>query len=661
MAQFEVISSFTPAGDQPKAIQALSDSIVQGEKFQTLQGITGSGKTFTMAKVIEKVQKPTLILSHNKTLAAQLYREFKEFFPHNAVEYFVSYYDYYQPEAYVPGKDLFIDKDASINDEIDRLRLAATTGLYSRSDVIIVSTVSCIYGLGNPKDYKDMAVVLEEGDKIDIHVLAKNLIALQYERNDSVLERGKFRFQDEVFDIYPAYSEHVYRVVLDWQEVKEIYTLHPVTMEIIGTQNKLSVFPAKHFVTQPAQIKYAVKEMRKELETRLQYFSDEGKLVEAERLKSRIEYDIEMLETLGYCNAIENYSMHLSGRTYGERPAVLLDYFPENFLLFIDESHVTVPQIGGMYEGDKARKTNLVDYGFRLPSAKDNRPLRFDEFENLIPQCIFVSATPGKYELKHSSKIVEQIIRPTGLLDPIVEVCPTQGQIDDLIQRIKEKIAQQERILVTTLTKKMAEHLCDYLLDLGYKVAYLHSDIDTMERVEILMKLRSGDIDILVGINLLREGIDLPEVSLVAILDADKIGFLRSATSLIQTIGRVARHVNGKAVMYADKYSDAMKIAIEETIRRRAMQESYNNAHGISPQSIKKAMKDMLVRTIHIKEEGMKESLEVLKQSHNILVEKDRKKLIKTLTKRMNEHAEQLEFEMAALIRDEIEQLKSSV
>lgn len=658
MDELKVRSDFQPAGDQPSAIKKLSEEVNAGTKFQTLKGITGSGKTFTMAKVIENVQKPTLVLSHNKTLAAQLYREFKEFFPNNAVEYFVSYYDYYQPEAYVPGKDLFIDKDASINDEIDRLRLAATTSLYSRSDVIIIATVSCIYGLGNPQDYRNMAIIMEVGDELDIKKFRDGMIGLQYTRNDSVLERGRFRMQDEVIDVYPAYAEKVFRIVLDWDTVQHIYELDPITMEITKEQSKLWIFPAKHFVTQEEQIKYAVGKMREELAEQYQKFLDEGKLVEAERLKSRIEYDIEMLETLGYCTGIENYSMHLSGRNYGDRPAVLLDYFPKDFLLFIDESHVTIPQIGAMYEGDKARKTNLVDYGFRLPSAKDNRPLKFHEFEELINQCIFVSATPSKYELTHSKDVVEQIIRPTGLLDPLVTVLPTKGQIEDLVQRIRERIKNNERVLITTLTKNMSEHLSDYLSEMGFRIAYLHSDIDTIERVEILTKLRQGKLDGIVGINLLREGIDLPEVSLVAILDADKVGFLRSATSLIQTIGRSARNVNSHAVMYADKYTDAMKAAIEETHRRRKLQEEYNKKHGITPQTIKKAVKDILVRTIQLKEDITKEDIKMLKKSHNLLVEKDRKKLIKELTKRMEACAENLEFEEAAIIRDEIAQIR---
>lgn len=661
MDEFKIVSNFQPKGDQPNAIETLFQGLENNIKYQTLRGITGSGKTFTMAKIIERKQKPTLILSHNKTLAAQLYREFKEFFPENAVEYFVSYYDYYQPEAYVPGKDLFIDKDSSINDEIDRLRLAATTSLYSRSDVIIVATVSCIYGLGNPTDYKGMSIVLETEQEIDLYNLRNKLIELQYARNDTALERGKFRMQDEVFDIYPAYSDCIYRVVLDWNTIKTIYTLNSVTMEIVNEQNKLLIFPAKHFVTQPEQIKRSVVDIKQELTQRQKHFLSEGKLIEAERLKSRVEYDIEMLETLGYCNAIENYSMHLSGRTYGERPAVLFDYFPDDFLMFIDESHVTVPQIGAMYLGDKARKDNLIEYGFRLPSARDNRPLMFHEFEQQINKCIFVSATPGKYEMKHSTVVVDQLIRPTGLVDPKIEVCPTKGQIEDLVQRMRGRIQQGERILITTLTKNMSEHLSDYLSELGFKVAYLHSDIDTMERVEILTKLRAGKIDAIVGINLLREGLDLPEVSLVAILDADKVGFLRSTTSLIQTIGRAARNVNSEAVMYADKCTDAMKSAIDETARRRSLQEQYNTAHGITPQTIQKSVQDILVRTIQIKEDIALDVVKVLKAKHNILVEKDRKKLIRELSRRMKEYSENLEFEEAAVLRDELVQIKEKI
>ncbi len=653
-----VVSQFEPAGDQPKAIDELSKGIENGKKFQILKGVTGSGKTFTMAKTIEKLQKPTLIISHNKTLAAQLYREFKEFFPNNAVEYFVSYYDYYQPEAYVPGRDLYIEKDALINDEIDRLRLSATTSLYSRNDVIIVATVSCIFGLGNPTDYQNMTVVVQVKEELDIIKLREKLISLQYSRNDAVLERGNFRIQDEVIDIYPAYEECIYRIVLDWDTVTAIYKLHTVTQEVIKQQDKLWVFPAKHFVTTSEKIKGVSKKIKQELDIQYKKLLDTGDIVAAERLKSRTEYDIEMLLGLGSCTGIENYSRYLSGREEGERPSVLLDYFPSNYLLFIDESHVTIPQVGAMYEGDRARKENLVKYGFRLPSAKDNRPLTFKEFESIIPQCTFVSATPGKYELQTTQDVIEQVVRPTGLLDPKITVLPTKGQIDDLIFRIKDCIKKNERVLVTTLTKKMSEQLSDYLNDVGFKVEYLHSEIETVERVEILTRLRQGTTEVVVGINLLREGIDLPEVSLVAIFDADKIGFLRSTRSLIQTIGRAARHIHGQVVMYADKESDAMKEAIEETERRRALQHAFNEKHGLQPKSIQKAVKDILVRSTLIKQDATEETVRVLKESHNLLVEKDRKKLIKALEKQMREHAERLEFEEARILRDEIQEIK---
>ena len=654
----QVVSKFAPAGDQPKAINELSKGIEQKKQFQILKGVTGSGKTFTMAKTIEKLQRPTLVISHNKTLAAQLYREFKEFFPNNAVGYFVSYYDYYQPEAYVPGKDLFIEKDSAINDEIDRLRLAATTNLYSRNDVIIVATVSCIFGLGNPSDYRDMTVIVQIEEELDIMKLRQKLIALQYNRNDAVLERGNFRIQDEVIDIYPAYEECIYRIILDWERVQKIYKLDPVTQEIIKEQSKLWVFPAKHFITTDDKIKSVLQKIKKELELQYKFLIDKGDIVSAERLKSRTEYDIEMLISLGSCAGIENYSRYLSGREAGERPSVLLDYFPSNYLLFIDESHVTIPQIGAMYEGDRSRKENLVKYGFRLPSAKDNRPLTFKEFESVIPQCVFVSATPGKYELQATNDVVEQVVRPTGLLDPKITVFPTKGQIDDLIFRIKDCIKKNERVLVTTLTKKMAEQLSDYLNDMGLKVEYLHSEVEIVERVEILTRLRQGKIEVVVGINLLREGIDLPEVSLVAIFDADKIGFLRSTRSLIQTIGRAARHINGQVVMYADKTSDAMKEAIEETERRRELQHEFNEKHGLKPKSIQKAVQDILVRSTHIKKEATEETVRVLKESHNLLVAKERKKLIKKLEKQMYEHSECLEFEEARVIRDEIQEIK---
>ncbi|MEM5948367.1 excinuclease ABC subunit UvrB [Spirochaetia bacterium 38H-sp] len=658
MPEFKVVSPFSPAGDQGKAIRLLSDGVMRGYTRQTLKGITGSGKTFTMAKIIEEVQKPTLIISHNKTLAAQLYREFKEFFPDNAVEYFVSYYDYYQPEAYVASRDLYIEKDADINEEIERLRLSATTSLMERPDVIVVATVSCIYGLGNPRMFKEMRIRLDKGQDFDLQKLKQKLVSLQYERNDNVLSRGAFRIRGDVIDIYPAYLEHVYRIELDWDRIERISVLHPVSAEVLEERDTLFIYPAKHFVMPETQIRMALDDIRKELEARYEELTSQGKIVEAQRLKSRTEYDLEMLEELGYCSGIENYSRPLSGRKPGERPAVLIDYFPDDFLTFIDESHVTIPQLRAMYAGDRSRKESLVEYGFRLPSALDNRPLRYEEFDSIVPTIIYVSATPEQEELSRSSQVVEQIIRPTGLLDPEVEVRPTEGQMDDLYAEITERVKKKERVLITTLTKKMAEDLTDYLLSLGIKVRYLHSEVETIERVEILRDLRAGEFDVLVGINLLREGLDLPEVSLVAILDADKIGFLRSTTSLIQTMGRAARNAAGKVIMYADKVSDAMERAIEETRRRRRIQEEYNREHGITPETVKKSVQDILIRKRKEKEESQKEEIEVLKRGYNILIAKERQKLISLLKKEMLEHAKNLEFEKAAILRDEIEKLK---
>ncbi len=658
MKTFKVVSDYEPAGDQPEAIKALVSGLKNGDKFQTLKGITGSGKTFTMAKIIEAVQRPTLVISHNKTLAAQLYREFKNFFPENAVEYFVSYYDYYQPEAYVPSRDLYIEKDASINDEIDRMRLSATFSLMERRDVIVISTVSCIYGLGLPETYRDMRITIEKGKPVDSSEFKKHLVSLQYTRNDAVLERGSFRVRGDVFEIFPAYMEEAYRVDLDWDTVASIVKFNPLTGETVMDYEELSVYPAKHFVLKEDAVPNAVARIKVELEEQLARFHAQNKLLEAERLKTRTEYDIEMLQEMGYCPGIENYSAPIAGRSPGEPPATLFHYFPEDFLLFMDESHVTWPQVGAMYEGDRSRKQNLVDFGFRLPCALDNRPLKIDEFESMLNQVIFVSATPREVESKRSSRIVEQIIRPTGLLDPVITVRPTEGQMEDIYCEVKKRIEKNERSLILTLTKRMAEDLTDYLGSLGLRVKYIHSEVETIERVEILKGLRSGDFDVLIGINLLREGIDLPEVSFIAILDADKIGFLRSATSLFQIAGRAARNANGEVVMYADKISPAMKETMDETARRRRIQEEYNRKHGITPKTIKKAVADILTREIEIKQEAAQTETAALVNSFNLLIESDRKKLIKALEKEMNEYAEELRFEEAAVVRDKIEELR---
>ncbi len=657
MAAFTVKAAYEPAGDQGSAIKSLVEGIQRGDRFQTLKGVTGSGKTFTMAKIIEAVQKPTLIVSHNKTLAAQLYREFLDFFPDNAVEYFVSYYDYYQPEAYVPSRDLYIEKDASINDEIDRLRLSATSSLMEREDVIIVATVSCIYGLGSPKSFSDMRLRFKVGDHADSAVIARQLIGLQYSRNDHILDRGNFRIRGDVMEIYPAYAEHAYRIELDWDEIARIRRMDPVGMTVLEETDHCVVYPAKHFVMPEDQVHKSLKAIRDELEEQYESLSAAGRIVEAQRLKTRTEYDLEMMEEMGYCSGIENYSRHLSNRFEGERPSVLLDYFPPGFLTMVDESHVTLPQVGGMYEGDRSRKTNLVNHGFRLPSALDNRPLIFAEFEQLLDQAVFVSATPGAEEIRRSSQVVEQVIRPTGLLDPPIEVRPTEGQIEDLYGEIKQTTAAGYRTLITTLTKKMSEDLTDYLSGLGVRVRYLHSEIETIERVELLTQLRQGAFDVMVGINLLREGLDLPEVALIAILDADKIGFLRSATSLIQTIGRAARNADGRVIMYADRESRAMTEAISETSRRRSIQEEYNRQHGITPQTVKKAVQDILVRQKEESRAAEEKVIDVLKNSYNILIPKEKAALIKALENEMLETAKNLEFEKAALIRDEIRRI----
>ncbi len=660
MKKFVVHSPYEPSGDQGQAIERLSEGFLRGDRFQTLKGVTGSGKTFTMAKIIEKVQRPTLIISHNKTLSAQLYREFKTFFPENAVEYFVSYYDYYQPEAYVPARDLYIEKDASINKEIDQMKMAATYSLMERRDVIVIATVSCIYGLGMPELYKSMRIHMEKGEVIDPHKLAIELSQIQYTRNDMVLERGTFRIKGDVIEIYPPYMEfdEAYRIELDWEEIVRIRRFNVISGQITEELEETVIYPAKNFVVPKEQLGTATDRIQKELEERLEELKIQNKLLEADRLKTRVTYDIEMMKEMGYCTGIENYSAPIAGRAPGEPPATLLHYFPDDFLCLIDEAHVTVPQIGAMYEGDRSRKQNLVDFGFRLPSALDNRPLKADEFAKMMNQIIYVTATPRAEEIKQCTQVVEQIIRPTGLLDPIIEVRPSEGQMEDIYKEIKLRIERGERSLILTLTKKMAEDLTDYLLGLNLKVKYIHSEIDTFERVEILKSLRTGEVDVLIGINLLREGIDLPEVSFIALLDADKIGFLRSTTSLIQIIGRAARNAAGTVVMYADRMSDAMKEAITETKRRRAIQEEYNRQHGITPKTIKKAVEDILE---HKKEEAEQEvaiQTEVLKKNANLFNKKERHKLIEALKKEMEDYAERLEYEQAAAVRDQIKEIE---
>ena len=660
MRKFEVVSPFEPSGDQGQAIEKLSEGFLRGDKFQTLKGVTGSGKTFTMAKIIEKVQRPTLIISHNKTLSAQLYKEFKTFFPNNAVEYFVSYYDYYQPEAYVAARDLYIEKDCDINKEIDQLRLKATYSLMERRDVIVVATVSCIYGLGMPDLYKEMRIHVEIGQTLDVKKFAQSLISLQYQRNDDVLERGNFRIKGDVIEVYPPYMEtdEAYRIELDWEEIVRIKRFNVLNRDVTGELDETVFYPAKHFVVPKEQLIGATDRIQKEMEERVEELRSQGKMLEAERLKTRTTYDIEMLKEMGTCPGIENYSGPISGRKTGEPPATLLHYFPDDFLCLIDEAHVTVPQIGAMYEGDRSRKQNLIDFGFRLPSAFDNRPLKKAEFDAKMNQIIYVTATPRPEEIKQSTQVVEQLIRPTGLLDPIIQVRPSEGQMEDIYKEVKLRIERHERSLILTLTKKMAEDLTDYLTELDLKVKYIHSEIDTFERVEILKSLRIGEIDVLIGINLLREGIDLPEVSFIALLDADKIGFLRSATSLIQIIGRAARNADGMVVMYADHVSPAMEVAIEETKHRREIQQAYNEEHGITPVTVKKAIEDILE---HQKEEALDSAnmdLEVLKKGLNLFKVSDRKKLIKRLTEEMTACAERMEYEQAAVYRDQIVEIQ---
>ena len=651
MPKFEVISEYQPSGDQPEAIEALAAGIENGLSEQTLLGVTGSGKTFTMAKVIEKVQRPTLVLAHNKTLAAQLHAEFKEFFPNNAVEYFVSYYDYYQPEAYIPHTDTFIEKDSSINEEIDRLRLSATASLLERRDVIVVSSVSCIYGLGEPEDFAKMMVSLRVGQVIKIEEMLKRLVAIRYERNDIAFERNMFRVRGDTVEVWPAYwKDTAIRVEFFGDEIDRISEVNVVTGTPIRRLNNIPIWPATHYVTPKEKMDAAIQEIYREMEERVSYFEQREQLIEAQRIKQRTMYDIEMMQELGYCSGIENYSRVIEGRPVGSPPHTLLDYFPKDFVLFIDESHVTLPQVHAMYNGDRARKTTLVDYGFRLPCAFDNRPLKFEEFEKRLNQVIYVSATPGQYERTRSGQIAEQVIRPTGLLDPRVEVRPVEGQIDDLIGEINARTARDERVLVTTLTKKMAESLTDYLKNAGIRVRYMHHDVDTIERMEIIRDLRLGKFDVLVGINLLREGLDLPEVSLVAILDADKEGFLRSETSLIQTIGRAARNAEGLVILYADSITPSMARAMEETERRREKQDAYNKANGIVPRTVIKSVRDMMVLNPEEKAE--------LDPNDRQLTKQQRAELIFKLEKQMKEAAKMLEFEVAAALRDQIIQLR---
>lgn len=653
---FQLVSDFKPQGDQPQAIEKLVNGIQAGKRFQTLLGATGTGKTFTIAHTIARVNKPTLVVAHNKTLAAQLCGELKEFFPHNAVEYFVSYYDYYQPEAYVPSTDTYIEKDASINDEIDKLRHSATSALFERNDVIIVASVSCIYGLGSPETYRDQVLSLRVGMERERNEVLRKLVDIQYVRNDINFTRGTFRVRGDVLEIFPVTrSEQAVRVEFFGDEIERIREIDVVTGEIIGDREHVAIFPASHYVTDPNHLNRALNDIEEELNERLKELRSQGKLLEAQRLEQRTRYDMEMIREIGFCSGIENYSRHLVGKKPGEAPYTLLDFFPDDYLMIIDESHVTIPQIRAMYNGDQARKDVLVEYGFRLPSAKDNRPLKFEEFEERINQVIFVSATPGPYELEKAPDVIEQIVRPTGLVDPKIEVHPIKGQIDHLVSQIHKRIAQDERVLITTLTKKMAEDLTDYLKELGIKVRYLHSDIKTIERMKILRDLRLGEFDVLVGINLLREGLDLPEVSLVAILDADKEGFLRSERSLIQTIGRAARNANGTVIMYADVITDSMKKAIDETNRRRQIQMEYNEKHGIIPQTIKKKVHDVIEATKVVEDLAEYRTEKQMKKMNK----KEREKLIAQLEKEMKQAAKELQFERAAELRDLIIELKA--
>ena len=650
---FKLVSDYKPTGDQPKAIEYLSNGIKEGKKFQTLLGVTGSGKTFTMANIIQQVQKPTLVLAHNKTLAGQLYSEFKEFFPENNVEYFVSYYDYYQPEAYIASSDTYIEKDSSVNDEIDKLRHSATAALFETRDVIIVTSVSCIYGLGDPIDYEHMIVSLRPGMQKERNEIMKKLVNMQYSRNELDFKRGTFRAKGDILEIYPSdESESAIRVEFWGDEIEKISEINPLTGKVIAARNHVMIFPNSHYVTTADKMERAIGTIEEELQERIKYFKDNGKLIEAQRIEERTNFDIEMMKETGFCQGIENYSRHISGRAPGSAPFTLFDYFPKDFLLLIDESHATIPQVRAMYNGDRARKESLVKYGFRLPSAFDNRPLKFNEFEERINQVIFVSATPAEYEKEHSKgNVVEQIIRPTGLLDPKIEVKPVENQIDDLIEQIRERTAKNERVLVTTLTKKMAEDLTAYLAGIDIKVRYMHSDIKALERMEIIRSLRLGEFDVLVGINLLREGLDIPEVSLVAILDADKEGFLRSERSLIQTIGRAARNTDGKVIMYADELTESMEKAISETNRRRKIQQEYNEEHGITPKTIQKSVRDSIKASI----------IEEAESKYNISKDESIEDIINKLTDEMLKYATNMEFEKAAEIRDQIKELESSM
>ena len=652
MPDFEIVADFKPTGDQPEAIESAVRGINEGMTQQTLMGVTGSGKTFTMACIVEKVQRPTLVIAHNKTLAAQLATEFKEFFPHNSVEYFVSYYDYYQPEAYVPRSDTYIEKDADVNEELDKLRHAATRALLTRRDVLIVASVSCIFGLGSPEEYQSFVAYIRKGESRNRNRLIRQLVDMQYERNDMDFARGNFRIRGDTMEILPAYEDVGIRIEFWGDEIERIVVIDPLTGEVLGERDDIEIYPAKHFVTSQEKMELALHDIQVELDEHLAVLNSQGKLLEAPRLESRTKYDLEMMRETGYCGGVENYSRHLARRTAGSAPYTLLDYFPEDYLLFVDESHMTLPQVRGMFFGDRSRKETLVEYGFRLPSALDNRPLNFGEFEERINQAIFVTATPGPYEYEHSQQMIEQVIRPTGLTDPMIDVKPTKGQIDDLLYQIQERVRVGQRCLVTTLTKRMAEELADYLREMGVKVHYLHSEIDTLERSEILRDLRLGVYDVVVGINLLREGLDLPEVSLVAILDADKEGFLRSVTSLIQTIGRAARHVDGRVIMYADVVTDSMKQAIDETERRRAIQESYNKEHGITPKGIQKTVHDITERVKAIAETRAPYI------TNSDMPKDDLLRLVKDLESQMKTASKNLEFEKAAMLRDQIVDLR---